>query len=492
MEGAAVSLQRTWTIGAHLGGGGCGQVYEAVCRDESAVAKFVPKAPGADRELLFVDLAESRNVVPVIDSGEHDDFWVLVMPKAEQSLRQFIEAAGGSMDLAVAIDVLTDIADALVDLDGSVVHRDLKPENVLQLDGHWCLADFGISRYAEATTAPDTQKYALSPPYAAPERWRSQRATQAADVYAVGVMAFEMITGARPFNGVSMEDFREAHLHEEPTHIAEAPAALAALVDECLYKAPEARPSAANFRARLEKLGQPPASPGLTALHEANRAEVLRREELARQASIAQSAAERRADLVAAAKRLLDHISDALRNAIAEAAPATGLSARREGGWMLRLHEARLELKPMQKVQKGSWGGWDAPAFDVVAVSELNLRIPEDSYEYEGRSHALWYCDVQEEGRFGWYEVAFMISAFVARRGRQNPFALAPGADAAKAVWSGMAEFQLGWPFTPLVVGDLDEFVDRWSGWFAAASEGRLGHPSLMPERATEGTWRRR
>ncbi len=68
-----------------------------------------------------------------------------------------------------AIGVLSDIAEALVAIADRIVHRDLKPENVLLLKGQWCLADFGIARYAEATTALDTQKYAMTPPYAAPE-----------------------------------------------------------------------------------------------------------------------------------------------------------------------------------------------------------------------------------------------------------------------------------------------------------------------------------
>lgn len=78
------------------------------------------------------------------------------------------------------------IATALAASDGRVVHRDLKPENVLYLDGHWCLADFGIARHAEASTALDTRKLAMDPHYAAPERWRFERATSAADVYSLG------------------------------------------------------------------------------------------------------------------------------------------------------------------------------------------------------------------------------------------------------------------------------------------------------------------
>lgn len=73
----------------------------------------------------------------------------------------------------------------------------------------------------------------------------------------------------------------------------------------------------------------------------------------------------------------------------------------------------------------------------------------------------------------------------------QDPFALPPGEQSAKALWSGMAEYQVAWPFTALVTGDLDEFVDRWLGWFAAAAQGSLQRPSSMPERPAEGTWRR-
>jgi serine/threonine protein kinase len=138
------------------------------------------------------------------------------MPRADKSLREHLDKSGGVLNLSDAIEVLQDICDALVDLDGEVVHRDLKPENILRLNGQWCLADFGISRYAEATTAPDTQKFAFSPPYAAPERWRSERATAATDVYAVGVMAYEMLAGNRPFPGPTTELFRDQHLHHDP------------------------------------------------------------------------------------------------------------------------------------------------------------------------------------------------------------------------------------------------------------------------------------
>src|SRR5262249_47039500 len=211
---------------------------------------------------------------------------------------------------------------------------------VLHLKGHWCLGDFGISRYAEATTAPDTQKFALSPPYAAPERWRSERATSAADVYAVGVMAYEMIAGSRPFPGPSIEQYRDQHLHTDPPHLSDVPTAFGALVDECLYKAPEARPSAANLRTRLDRITERAQSEGLDRLQEANRAQVRRQGDASRQQSEAQTEAERRAALAEAAERSFNRISLALQDAITGAAPSAVLSPHQRGGWTIRLNQA--------------------------------------------------------------------------------------------------------------------------------------------------------
>ncbi|MCO6502383.1 MAG: hypothetical protein J5I28_04800, partial [Acidimicrobiales bacterium] len=109
MRGAELSLEQQWVIGELVGGGGFGQVYEADNGGPQAVAKFVPKAPGSDRELLFVDLPEDvANVVPVIDSGEHGDFWVLVMPRAEGSLRTHLDTATEPFDTSEVLEILID------------------------------------------------------------------------------------------------------------------------------------------------------------------------------------------------------------------------------------------------------------------------------------------------------------------------------------------------------------------------------------------------
>jgi len=76
-----------WIIGEKIGSGGFGKVYEARSESHSnAAIKFVPKDPGADRELLFAHTAGAENVVQIIDSGETEYDWIIVMPRAETSL----------------------------------------------------------------------------------------------------------------------------------------------------------------------------------------------------------------------------------------------------------------------------------------------------------------------------------------------------------------------------------------------------------------------
>ena len=84
-----------------------------------------------------------------------------------------------------------------------------------------------------------------------------------------------------------------------------------------------------------------------------------------------------------------------------------------------------------------------------------------------------------------------MFSPFLARSSRQDPFAFATGIELAKALWTGGAEWQAAWPFTPLTADKIDEFIERWVDWFATAAQGQLQHPSTMPERPPQKSWRR-
>lgn len=268
-----IKLNRSWKLGNPFASGGFGKIFEAEGEDGTiAVVKLIPKAPDASRELLFESISGLPNIVPVFDSGEWEDYYILVMPHAEKSLRQHLTEVGGKLAVAEVVPVLTDMAEALASLQIGVVHRDLKPENILFYMGHWCLVDFGIARYAEATTAPDTRKYAMTPPYAAPEQWRAERATSATDVYAFGVIAFELLQGILPFPG---PDFREQHLNQPSPAIIDCPSFLASLVTECLFKASQARPKPANILARLYT-SQKSATPAVARLQEVNKSVIER------------------------------------------------------------------------------------------------------------------------------------------------------------------------------------------------------------------------
>lgn len=498
-----LTLKEEWLLDEPIGQGGFGKVYAASSdRYSDAVAKLIPKRPGSEREMLFENLADVRNIVPIIDSGETEDSWVLVMPRAERSLREHLEDPLGATE---AIAVLSDIAAALSDLENSgVVHRDLKPENVLLLNVKWCLADFGISRYAEATTALDTHKYSMTPPYAAPEQWRSERATFATDVYALGVIAYELLAGFRPFGGPAIHDYRSQHLHEEPPPLNGASIAVTALVEECLYKSPQTRPTPSNLCARLERASQAAPSGGLARLQVANLAEVGRRGKEALAAEQARSKREQREEAIQSARKALNRITDALRNAILESAPAAKLemqSLRRRAdgrapqfgpdGWTVSLNEAELSysFSPLALIERES----ERPdVIDVITFAQLRLRIPERAHSYKGRSHSLWFCDAQEAGRYQWLETAFMLSPYVRRYVPTEPFALDPiDARAILALGPGTTEMQVAWPFTPITIDDLEEFIDRWAGWLAEGAGGQLTRPSAIPERNPEGSWRR-
>ena len=490
-QGRRLAFGEEWVLGERIGAGGFGEVFAASSsRCERAVAKFVPKSPGADREMLFADLTDVRNVVPIIDSGGTDEAWVLIMPRADQSLREHITSADGALATDACIAILVDLATALSDLDGRVVHRDLKPENVLFFDGHWCLADFGISRYAEATTAPDTRKYAMSQAYAAPERWRGERATSSTDVYALGIIAHELLAGCRPFVGPQVEDYRDQHLYHDPPVLAAVPDRLRALVDECLYKAAGARPSANALVTRLRRAGEARRSPGLERLEAANRQEVSRRGAASRLESEHQSDSQRRLELAQAASKSLADIIGELRETILAAAPAATQRQRPNGGWVIQLGDAELRFAGARTAQNDG-GQRPSGLFEVIAYSSLSVHIPSDEYGYEGRGHSLWFCDAQRPAVYAWFETSFMITPGIRRSSPQTPFALAPDEDAREAIGPGIGAFQVAWPFTSLVVGELDDFIDRWSVWLAEGAAGVLRYPSSMPERQTEGSWRR-
>lgn len=483
-----------WSVIAPLPGGlgGFGTVYVVASQQgHEAVAKLVAKDVGAERELLIgesIRAARFRNVMPVLDQGEYGDSWVLVMPRAQASLKDWF-AQHGPLSVEDLVPILTDVAVGLADIGGALVHRDLKPGNVLLLNGTWTLADFGIARYAEATTAPDTRKHNMTPEYAAPEQWRAEHASAQTDVYAFGVLGYELLSGARPFLGPDVASFRDQHCQAQPPPLNTGTRRLRDLLFECLLKAPQARPTPAQVVQRLARIAEEPAVQGFKQLAEVNEQEVQQRAEQLRQASVEQERQAILQRLHEAAATLFAPIANDLLEALQDNAPTVTVATTdpTTGGKMLvaTLRGARLEVDRPQQPNPSTRSG----PFTVVSESKIAVTPQVSVRGYRGRSHSLWYCDPFVEGEFGWYETAFMENAF----GNQPdvvPFALSAGA-ARMAFEPVMGTVQLAWPLEEIDRSDPAEFLSRWLGWFAQAVAGTLQQPMMLPEKSSTQKWRR-
>jgi serine/threonine-protein kinase len=467
-----ITLQKTWRIGEQIASGGFGTVYMADSEDASpAVVKLIPKVPGAERELLFEELNGVPNVIPVIDRGEWDNYWVLVMKRAETSLRSYLDALQDRLNPTDAILILIDITKALVKIEGNIVHRDIKPENILFLDGYWCLADFGIARYAEATTTPDTAKYAKTPVYASPEQWRDERVCSASDVYSFGVVAYELLQGSPPFQG-SVSDLRHQHLSILPEQIHDIPEELQSLVQQCLIKRPGARPSASNILARLMTVA-PSSSSAELQLKQANVVAVICKAEAEKQRLLTQEREALRRDLFAEADNSLNAILDLLARTIATCAPSVQTKNQPPSEWIL--NKAKLRVEKCAKVQS-KW--IQHLPFDILGYSEIEVTMLDRRHGYSGRSHSLWYCDVEKPGKYRWYETAFGYSSDASYRSEIEPFSLGPYTNNIELPLKSIPHtLRIVWPFIAIDQGSENHFVDQWIEWFAQASQGELSRP---------------
>jgi TolB-like protein/predicted Ser/Thr protein kinase len=278
-----------------LGAGGMGEVYlarDTKLRREVALKVLPPEIEGdADRRARFerearaVAALNHPNIVTVHAIEEHDGRQVIVMERVEGRPLSAVLGPGG-LPLARVLEIAEAVADALAAAhEKGVVHRDLKPANVmLTEEGRVKVLDFGLAKQlapleALDSTAPTETRTTEGQvvgtvPYMAPEQLRGERVDARADIFALGVMLYEMVTGARPFQGASSADLVSAILREEPAPLAVArpdlPPRFVRLVTRCLEKDARRRlQSALDLRHELRDLAdelreapRTPAGPG--------------------------------------------------------------------------------------------------------------------------------------------------------------------------------------------------------------------------------------
>jgi eukaryotic-like serine/threonine-protein kinase len=258
-----------------LGAGGMGVVYKARDRelDDLVALKMLRRDVAGDQVLvsrLKTELKLARrithpNVLRTFDFGEVDGHAFISMELVRGiTLRAMLEDAGdsGRLPFAAAMRLARQLVGGLAAAHAlEILHRDIKPENaILDPAGNLKLMDFGLARPVERRERGETREGWIvgTPHYIAPEQIEGREPDKRSDVYACGVVLFELFTGRLPFDGGTPMEVLSKHLREEPPRPAsfwlEIPPALEALVLRCLAKDPERRPAdAAALLAELER-----------------------------------------------------------------------------------------------------------------------------------------------------------------------------------------------------------------------------------------------
>lgn len=260
-----------YVLERELGGGGMSRVFVARDSrlDRRVVIKLLPpqvtatiSADRFKREIMLAAGLQHPNIVPVLSAGEYGNLPYFIMPFIDgESLRT--RMMRGPLSVREAVTILKDVVRALGFAHGrGIIHRDIKPDNVLLASGAAVVTDFGV---AKAITASRQQQGAVNsaptmtgvgtslgtPAYMAPEQAAADPSTDhRADIYALGIVAYEMLTGAPPFHGRTPQALLAAQLSEIPKPLTsrryDVSVPLSTLIMQCLEKEPGKRPKNAG------------------------------------------------------------------------------------------------------------------------------------------------------------------------------------------------------------------------------------------------------
>ena len=276
------ALAGVYRVERELGAGGMATVYLARdIKHERDVALKVLREDlsasiGAGRFLREIKIAaqlQHPHILPLLDSGEADGRLYFVMPYVRgQSLRERL-AREGELPVHEAVRLLIEIVDALAEAHAhGVVHRDIKPDNVMLSGRHALVTDFGVAKaISEATGRNSITTLGVAvgtPTYMSPEQAVADpHVDHRSDIYAVGVVAYEMLTGRPPFVGGSPQQVLAAQVTATPDRVSKHRAAVSPALDQIVSRCLEKRPSdrfqsASELLAALEPLATP--STGMT------------------------------------------------------------------------------------------------------------------------------------------------------------------------------------------------------------------------------------
>ena len=266
LDAFASEIGRSYAIERELEGGGMSHVFVAM--DPELERRVVIKALRSDilegvsrerfrREVLVSATLQHPHIVGVIDAGEAAGIPYFVMPFVEgESLRAVLKREG-RLPLPQVVAILRDVARALAFAHAKgIVHRDIKPDNILLAGGSAAVADFGVAKALQVARADARHPHGTltgvgialgTPAYMAPELASGDPATDhRADLYALGAMAYEMVTGQPPFVRPSVTETLQAHLVAPPPTMSDVrpgvPLAFEQLVARCLAKDARVRP----------------------------------------------------------------------------------------------------------------------------------------------------------------------------------------------------------------------------------------------------------
>ena len=262
-------LARRYELQELIGGGGMADVYKAQDKllDRAVAVKILHQQYANDAEFVEKFRREATaaaklahpNIVNIYDVGEDGGSQYIVMEYVSGPTLKEVIQQKGCLEPIEAVRIAKEIASALESAHrNNLVHCDIKPHNILVMpDGHIKVTDFGIARAVSASTMTYSGSVMGSVHYFSPEQAKGTVITTKSDVYSLGVVLYEMLTGQLPFNGETSVSIALKHLQEEPVPIRQLnpsiPPVLEAIVQKAMSKDPADRPSSTELYADLNQ-----------------------------------------------------------------------------------------------------------------------------------------------------------------------------------------------------------------------------------------------